>query len=1347
MSGSTNNNTPAFNLRCVLEKDKLNANNFLEWEMAVRIVLRAEGRESVLDTPLPEPLPETATVAEKRARQNLEANSVQVTCLMLACMEHDFQKRFNNLDAYTIIQQLRTMFEKNARLERFEANCKLLECKLGKGKPVGPHVFALIGHFQVMEKLGFPYPKELATDIVIRSLPETFDAFRLNFYMQGGEATLPELHGMLVQAERSLPSEPALKDVLMVRKNKKFKKKGAPKWNGNGKVVTTNDSSKPKATPKAKVAALHECYHCHKIGHWKRNCPVYLEEKKSGALSSGIYVIEINLATSASWVFDTACGSHITSNVQGLKRSRSLSKGEVDLRVGNGARVAALAVGVYILTLPSGLILELNNCYYVPAITKNIISIPVLDTEGFSFTIKNNCCSAYLNDMFYVSAKLLNGLYVLDLETHIYNIDSKKRKTNDSNPTYLWHCRLGHISSKRIEKLHKDGILKSFDFESFGVCEFCLMGKMTKSPFTGTSERANDLLALIHTDVCGPMSTVARGGYSYFITFTDDVSRYGYVYLMRHKSESFEKFKEFQNEVENQLGKKIKALRSDRGGEYLSHEFDDHLKNRGILSQLTPPGTPQLNGVSERRNRTLLDMVRSVMSLADLPISFWGFALDTAAFTLNRAPTKAVEKTPYEMWTGKVPKLSFLRIWGCEAYVKRLISDKLAPKSDKCLFVGYPKKTKGYYFYNQSENKVFVARNGVFLEQEFISRKTSGSNVYLEEVRDEQQMDKVNTSSEAPQHDNAQEEMHSTHLPPTAPSGENPREVTLPNEAETSLVVPLRKSSRTIIPSRRYIDFLLTENSEITMLESEEPTSHKDALESPDSEKWLEAMKSEMDSMSENQVWDLVDLPDGVKPIGCKWIFKLKTDKDGNISVFKARLVAKGFKQIHGIDYDETFSPVAMLKSIRIILAIAAFHDFEIWQMDVKTAFLNGFLKEDVYMTQPQGFEDPKNPRKVCKLKRSIYGLKQASRSWNLRFDEAVKEFGFLRNEEESCVYKKLSGSNITFLVLYVDDILLIGNDKNILESVKQWLKSHFSMKDLGEAEYILGIKIYRDRSRRLIGLNQETYIDKILTKFKMESSKRGFIPMQHGIKLCKTMCPSSSEEFKRMNNVPYASAIGSIMYAMICTRPDVAFALSMCSRYQSNPGDAHWIAAKNILKYLRRTKDKFLVYGGANELFVTGYTDASFQTDKDDFRSQSGFIFCLNGGAVSWKSSKQSSVADSTTEAEYIAAAEAAKEAVWIKKFVSELGVVPSIENGIKLYCDNEGAIAQSKEPRSHQKSKHVERKFHLIREIVGRQDVIISRVDTTDNIADPLTKPLPQPKHESHTRSMGLKHIGECL
>ncbi|KAK2436762.1 WD40 repeat-containing protein HOS15 [Trifolium repens] len=268
---------------------------------------------------------------------------------------------------------------------------------------------------------------------------------------------------------------------------------------------------------------------------------------------------------------------------------------------------------------------------------------------------------------------MYNGLYVLDLETPVYNINTKRMKPNVLNPSYLWHCRLGHINERCISKLHKDGLLDSFDYESYDTCRSCLIGKMTKTPFTGKGERADDLLALIHTDVCGSLNIPARGGFSYFITFTDDFSRYGYVYLMKHKSESFEKFKEFKNEVQNQLGKNIKTLRSDRSGEYLSLEFNDHLKECGIVSQVTPPGTPRWNGVSERRNRTLLDMVRSMMSHADLPNSLWGHALLTAAYTLNHVPSKKVEKTPYEIWSGKKPHMSFMKVWGCEVYV----SDKL----------------------------------------------------------------------------------------------------------------------------------------------------------------------------------------------------------------------------------------------------------------------------------------------------------------------------------------------------------------------------------------------------------------------------------------------------------------------------------------------------------------------------------------------------------------------------------------------------------------------------------------------------------------------------------------------
>ncbi|GJV75645.1 retrotransposon protein, putative, ty1-copia subclass [Tanacetum coccineum] len=279
--------------------------------------------------------------------------------------------------------------------------------------------------------------------------------------------------------------------------------------------------------------------------------------------------------------------------------------------------------------------------------------------------------------------------------------------------------------------------------------------------------------------------------------------------------------------------------------------------------------------------------------------------------------------------------------------------------------------------------------------------------------------------------------------------------------------------------------------------------------------------------------------------------------------------------------------------------------------MDVKTAFLNGYLDEDIYMVQPEGFVDPNHPRKVCKLQRSIYGLKQASRSWNKRFDEEIKRFGFAQNLDEPCVYQKASGSNVTFLILYVDDIIIMGNHIPSLQSVKDYLGKCFSMKDLGEAAFILGIKIYRDRSKRLIGLSQNAYMDKILKRYKMDNSKRGTIPMQERLDLNKSQGAQTPKEVNRMKNVPYASAVGSIMYAVRCTRPDVAFAQNLTSRFQQNPGELHWTAVKNILKYLRNTKDIFLVYGGnpETELRVDCYCNAGFETDIDDMKSLTGYI------------------------------------------------------------------------------------------------------------------------------------------
>src|SRR5215216_5022953 len=413
----------------------------------------------------------------------------------------------------------------------------------------------------------------------------------MNYNMHCMNKTLPELSSMLKTAEVEIKKE---HQVLMVNKTTNFKKQGKPKNKGNfkkdGKKAAA-PAKKPKAGPKPKT----ECFYCKGAGHWKRNCPKYLADLKNGNIKKkgifDIHVIVVYLTSnrSSAWVFDTGSVAHICNSKQELRNKRRLARDEVMMRVKNGSKVDVITVGTLLLHLPSGLVLNLNNCYLVPALSMNIISGSCLLQDGYSFKSENKGCSIYMSNIFYGNAPEMNGLFLLNLDssdTHVHNIDAKRTKLND-NSTYMWHCRLGHIGVKRMKKLHSDGLLESLE-----RCEACLMGKMTKTPFSGIMERATDLLEIIHTDVCGPMSVASRGGYRYVLTFTDDLSRYGYIYIMKHKSETFEKFKEFQSEVENQRNKKIKFLRSDRGGEYLSYDFGLHLKQCGIVSQLTPPGTP-----------------------------------------------------------------------------------------------------------------------------------------------------------------------------------------------------------------------------------------------------------------------------------------------------------------------------------------------------------------------------------------------------------------------------------------------------------------------------------------------------------------------------------------------------------------------------------------------------------------------------------------------------------------------------------------------------------------------------------------------------------------------------------
>ena len=519
-----------------------------------------------------------------------------------------------------------------------------------------------------------------------------------------------------------------------------------------------------------------------------------------------------------------------------------------------------------------------------------------------------------------------------------------------------------------------------------------------------------------------------------------------------------------------------------------------------------------------------------------------------------------------------------------------------------------------------------------------------------------------------------------------------------------------------------------------------DPITYEEAVSCPQSELWLDAMRDEIQSMRHNGVWELIELPEGNRPIGCKWVYKTKRDSKGKVEKFKARLVAKGFTQREGVDYEATFSPVSSKDSFRVIMALVSHFDMELHQMDVKTAFLNGDLNEEVYMMQPEGFVANDSGKLICRLKKSIYGLKQASRQWYLKFHSVVASYGFVKNKVDQCIYCKVSGRKFIFLILFVDDILLASSDLGLLHETKRMLSNNFDMKDLGEASFVLGIEIHRNRSYRLLGLSQRTYVDRVLERFNMQLCKPGIAPVCKGDKLSLSQCLQSDIEKAQMKNVPYASALGSIMYAQVCTRPDIAFATGLLGRYQSNPGHDHWVAAKKVMRYLKRTKDYMLIYKHVQDLQLVEYSDSDFAGCQDEKKSTTGYIFKLAGGAILWKSEKQKSIASSTMQAEFVACFSATTQAIWLRNLIKELTVFDFVDRPIQLYCDNNSAVLFINNNRGLKGSKHMEVKYLTIKEKVQNDDVAVEHISTDDMIADPLTKGLRPCVFDRHVINMGL-------
>jgi hypothetical protein len=520
-----------------------------------------------------------------------------------------------------------------------------------------------------------------------------------------------------------------------------------------------------------------------------------------------------------------------------------------------------------------------------------------------------------------------------------------------------------------------------------------------------------------------------------------------------------------------------------------------------------------------------------------------------------------------------------------------------------------------------------------------------------------------------------------------------------------------------------------------------DPRNLTEAKKRPEWPSWEKGIKEELDQLEELKTWELVERPKGVNVVGSKWVFRAKRNASGEVVRHKARLVAQGFSQVPGVDYFDTYAPVAKLASIRTVLALAAQEDYEIHQIDVKGAYLNGELTADevIYMRQAPGYAKPGSEDQVLLLKKPLYGLKQSGRRWYHRLYHALKKlFNLARCEVDHAVFYRRSGTNLIAIIAHVDDLTIVTSSVLLMREVKSKFSQEFEITDLGEIHWLLGIEILRDRSTRTISLSQKSYIDSVLKRYGLEDAKPLAIPMDPNTKLSNTQSPVTTREYAEMRDVPYREVVGSLMYAAIGTRPDISYTVGILSRFIENPGRAHWEAAKRVLRYLKGTRDLRMTYGGDNSEGLVGYADADGSMNEDR-RAVSGYALIINGGAVSWSSKRQEIVVLSTTEAEYVAATHAAKEIKWIRTFIGE--IFTTLIHPTTLYSDNQSAIALSKDHQYHARTKHIDIRFHFIRWVIEEGVLRLVYCPTDDMTADTLTKPLPSPKAKHFAHALGLR------
>jgi len=888
----------------------------------------------------------------------------------------------------------------------------------------------------------------------------------------------------------------------------------------------------------------------------------------------------------------------------------------------------------------------------------------------------------------------------------------------------------------------------------------------------------------------------ALGSRMYFSGLVDQVSRYISGALLKNKSDAPSHVKGWINHTETLHHKPVKYFHSDGGGEYINNHLGAYFHEKGIMVEQTCADTPQHNAIVERANRIVFEMARSMLMHAGLPSVFWGPAVLTACYLMNlRLCVNDKSKSVYEMWHGHKPPVKHLRVFGCDAFVHVPKDDrrKMDSKAVKGIFIGYDRvRENGYRVYDITNHRVIVSRDVMFYEKNFTGARsivpgaagsagsesdasvTLSDSVVLQWVADNpppvQPVPVIPGSAAAPgpvSDADLEEKYNNDGSESTSPASNSvpaaaaaPVDIAIVNsrvddstsvlswDAPPSLqqsqpsshvhpVAPaaavMRRSGRA--PKPRHDSFSVAHS----VVDDDEPQTYAAALASPDAGKWKKSIDDEISSLNENGTFEYVKrstLPAGANIMNYRWVFKIKRASDGSIEKYKARLVAKGFTQKEGVDYTETYAPTLRYKSLRMILALANIFNYELVQMDVVTAFLYADADEIMYMRVPEGFERGGDVW-VLLLKKSLYGTKQAPHLWNNDVNAFIVSVGFTRLVSDACVYVKRTEYGMIILSIFVDDIVIAYDARDEKEwlAIKQLFMSKYKMKDLGEVSWILGMKLTRDRERGVMRLDQSLYLSNVLKRFDMWDCKPVSTPECPSVKLSLNDCPASEDDKKEMCDVPYMEAVGSLLYAAIGTRPDIAHAVNVVSKFTRNPGKAHWLAIKRILRYLKGTVslNQSLVFVAKDALIngqlnISVFSDADWAGDVDDCRSTSGCVVRIGKSTVMWSTKKQKTVSLSTAEAEYMALSSAVQEVMWLRQFLGEMLEVSgmSVRVSMSVFVDNQAALHISKNDVHHDRTKHINIRYHFVREAVKDGLFQLLWVPSHQQLADGLTKAL---------------------